>query len=73
MHKALQEFHEGTLLMIVGVPHKCPVAPLEFEAMADWTESVFADCGIEGEVFFNPDTIDAENRAVYTLEGEDVL
>lgn len=102
LRQALLQFQKGKLLMIVGVPHKCPVAPLEFmlmfeqqlrqrgyretvqlqytyplgrlhslEAMAGWAESVFAERNIESEVFFNPETIDAENRIVYTLEGEE--
>ncbi|QQE81260.1 NAD(P)/FAD-dependent oxidoreductase [Alicyclobacillus sp. SO9] len=31
----LEEFKQGKLLMIIGVPHKCPVAPLEFMFMYD--------------------------------------
>lgn len=29
----LKKFNKGKLLMIVGVPHKCPVAPVEFMVM----------------------------------------
>ncbi len=35
LRKALQEFKGGKILLIVGVPHKCPVAPLEFMFMLD--------------------------------------
>ena len=31
----LENFKQGKLLMIIGVPHKCPVAPLEFMFMYD--------------------------------------
>lgn len=31
----LAEFDKGKLLMIIGVPHKCPVAPVEFMFMFD--------------------------------------
>ena len=35
--KALEEFHEGRLVIdIVDLPIKCPVAPLEFAFLADW-------------------------------------
>ncbi len=35
LRKAIQSFDSGRLLMIIGVPHKCPVAPLEFMFMLD--------------------------------------
>jgi sulfide:quinone oxidoreductase len=37
LRDALQEFEGGRLVVTVAVPHKCPVAPLEFTLMAqDW-------------------------------------
>ena len=33
MHKRLQEFEEGKVVVAVGVPHKCPMAPLEITFM----------------------------------------
>ncbi|MHB1126537.1 MAG: NAD(P)/FAD-dependent oxidoreductase [Bacillota bacterium] len=35
LRDALLEFNGGTLLITIDVPHKCPVAPLEFIFMAD--------------------------------------
>ncbi|RIV29301.1 NAD(P)/FAD-dependent oxidoreductase [Alicyclobacillaceae bacterium I2511] len=35
LRDALQSFDHGKLLLIIGVPHKCPVAPLEFLFMYD--------------------------------------
>ncbi|MBX5464598.1 MAG: NAD(P)/FAD-dependent oxidoreductase [Clostridia bacterium] len=35
LRKALQEFQGGRVLMAIGVPHKCPVAPLEFMFILD--------------------------------------
>lgn len=35
LRSAVQKFAGGKVLMIVGVPHKCPVAPLEFMFMFD--------------------------------------
>lgn len=29
MYKALREFQGGTVAIVVGVPHKCPIAPVE--------------------------------------------
>jgi sulfide:quinone oxidoreductase len=29
MFKALRQFQEGTVAIVVGVPHKCPIAPVE--------------------------------------------
>lgn len=40
LRAALQSFKGGRLVVAVGVPHKCPVAPLEFTLMAhDWLNS----------------------------------
>lgn len=103
LRQDLEQFKRGKLLMIVGVPHKCPVAPVEFmliyenllrqknlrqqielvytyplgrlhslEPCAVWAEQEFADKEIDGEVFFNPETIDPKTKTVYTLEGEEV-
>lgn len=33
LQSALRAFEHGKLLMVIGVPHKCPVAPLEFLLM----------------------------------------
>ena len=33
MHKRLQEFEGGKVVIAVGVPHKCPMAPLEITFM----------------------------------------
>ncbi|MDI3316025.1 MAG: FAD/NAD(P)-binding oxidoreductase [Bacillota bacterium] len=35
LRKALQGFQGGRVLMTIGVPHKCPVAPLEFMFILD--------------------------------------
>jgi sulfide:quinone oxidoreductase len=35
LRKALREFKGGRIVMAVGVPHKCPVAPLEMTFMLD--------------------------------------
>lgn len=35
LRKAVQQFKGGKVLLIIGVPHKCPVAPLEFMFMFD--------------------------------------
>ncbi len=35
LRKQIQDFDHGKLLLIIGVPHKCPVAPLEFVFMLD--------------------------------------
>jgi len=100
--KDLMNFKEGKFLMIIGVPHKCPVAPVEFilmyeqllrqrqlrdkvqlvytyplgrlhslEPCAEWAEGVYDQVGIESEIFYNPETIDAEKQIVYTMEGEE--
>lgn len=38
LREALKRFQGGRLVMAVGLPHKCPVAPLEFAFMFDeWT------------------------------------
>ncbi|BDG62285.1 NAD(P)/FAD-dependent oxidoreductase [Caldinitratiruptor microaerophilus] len=38
LREALRRFQGGRLVMAVGLPHKCPVAPLEFTFMFDeWT------------------------------------
>ena len=29
MFKRLREFQGGTVAIVVGVPHKCPIAPVE--------------------------------------------
>lgn len=99
----LRTFERGRVLLIIGVPHKCPVAPLEFFFMLDdlwrkrgkredielmytypiarlhslvpiseWAEKEFARRKIRGETFFNVERIDAKNRTVSTLEGEEV-
>ncbi len=37
LRQALQDFQGGRLVVTVGVPHKCPVAPLEFTFMVqEW-------------------------------------
>ncbi len=37
LREALQSFTGGRVVLVVGVPHKCPVAPLEFTLMLhDW-------------------------------------
>jgi sulfide:quinone oxidoreductase len=35
LRQALHDFQGGRVLITVGVPHKCPVAPLEFTLMLD--------------------------------------
>lgn len=35
LRDTLRDFHGGRLVLTVGVPHKCPVAPLEFTMMFD--------------------------------------
>ncbi len=35
LRERIQTFDQGKLLLIIGVPHKCPVAPLEFIFMLD--------------------------------------
>lgn len=41
------KFRGGTILMTIDVPHKCPVAPLEFIFMAD---ELYRDLGIREQV-----------------------
>lgn len=37
LQKAMEQFEGGNVVMAVGLPHKCPVAPLEFTMMfEDW-------------------------------------
>ena len=47
MFKRLREFQGGRVVIAVGVPHKCPMAPLEITFMLhDW----FKDRGLEDKV-----------------------
>ena len=47
MYKSLQKFEGGKVVVVVGVPHKCPMAPLEITFMlADY----FRDRGIWDKV-----------------------
>ena len=47
MHKSLQGFEGGKIVVAVGVPHKCPMAPLEITFMlADY----FRDRGMSDKV-----------------------
>ena len=40
LRQALHDFHGGRIVITVGVPHKCPVAPLEFTFMVqEWAQS----------------------------------
>lgn len=40
LRDALQTFTGGRVVLVVGVPHKCPVAPLEFTFMLqDWLDA----------------------------------
>ena len=41
------KFRGGTILMTIDVPHKCPVAPLEFIFMAD---ELYRDLGVREQV-----------------------
>lgn len=47
MFKALQQFQGGKVVITVGVPHKCPMAPLEITFMLN---DYFKDRGIRDKV-----------------------
>jgi len=51
LRKALKEFEGGRIVITVGVPHKCPVAPLEVTFMLD---DLFANNHLKGkyELFY---------------------
>lgn len=98
--KALERLERGRVVVGVDVPHKCPVAPIEFTLMLDdqlrrrgirdqveivytypigrvhslpavasWAEAEFSRRGIESEVFFNLESVDADKHVVTSLEG----
>jgi sulfide:quinone oxidoreductase len=47
LFKSLREFEGGKLAIVVGVPHKCPIAPVEFTFALD---QYFKDRGIRDKV-----------------------
>ncbi len=51
LRDALRDFQGGRIVVTVGVPHKCPVAPLEFTLMVhDWLKA--HDLGDKSEVVY---------------------
>lgn len=103
LREALANFAGGKIVVsVMGVPHKCPVAPIEVTFMlhdflklhgirdrsqivytypinkvftmnpvAEMVERMFEERGIEYRTFFNPIEVDAKNRKIITLEGEE--
>jgi sulfide:quinone oxidoreductase len=99
----LARFEGGKIVVsIMGIPHKCPVAPIEVSFMlhdffkllgrrdkveilytypinsvflmqnvSSVVEQLFNERGIKYKTFFNPIEVDAKNKKVITLEGEE--
>lgn len=60
LREELAEFEEGHLVVsVVGVPHMCPVAPMEFSFIAD---SWFRERGLRDDV-----------KITYTFPGEEMI
>jgi sulfide:quinone oxidoreductase len=104
LRDALANFTEGHLVLsVVGTPHMCPAAPLEFVFMADdwfrergirdqvditytypiqrvhgkptiaeWAAPRMRERNINVETFFNVEAVDAENRTIASMEGEEL-
>jgi sulfide:quinone oxidoreductase len=104
LRDALAEFEAGHLVLsVIGVPHMCPAAPVEFVMMADqwlrergrredvditytypiqrihglepvaeWAQPLFDERGIEAETFFNPESVDPDERVIETMEGTEL-
>ncbi|WP_142857322.1 NAD(P)/FAD-dependent oxidoreductase [Salinigranum halophilum] len=104
LRDALAGFTEGHLVLsVVGTPHMCPAAPLEFVFMADdwfrkrgirdqvditytypiqrvhgkptiaeWAAPRLEERDIRAETFFNVESVDAENRVLESMEGEEL-
>ena len=104
LRDALANFTEGHLVLsVVGTPHMCPAAPLEFVFMADdwfrergirdqvditytypiqrvhgkptiaeWAAPRMRERNINVETFFNVEAVDAENRTLASMEGEEL-
>ncbi len=104
LREALLSFTGGHLVLsVIGTPHMCPAAPLEFVFMADdwfrkrglredvditytypiqrvhgnphiaeWARPRMDDRDIHVETFFNPESVDPEDRRIATMEGTDI-
>jgi sulfide:quinone oxidoreductase len=104
LRDALADFTEGHLVLsVVGTPHMCPAAPLEFAFMADdwfrerglrdqvditytypiqrvhgkptiaeWAAPRMEERDIAVETFFNVESVDAENRLLTSMEGDEL-
>jgi sulfide:quinone oxidoreductase len=103
LRDALAKFKGGKIVVsVMGVPHKCPVAPIEvsfmlhdffkhlqmrdqveilytypinkvflMDSVAELVADLFDQKGIEYKTFFNPIEVDAKNKKIMTLEGEE--
>ncbi|AGK60247.1 hypothetical protein Asulf_00213 [Archaeoglobus sulfaticallidus PM70-1] len=99
----LARFKGGKIVVsIMGIPHKCPVAPIEvtfmlhdffklhrlrdkveilytypinrvftLENVTEVVVEYFNERGIKYKTFFNPIEVDAKNKKIITLEGEE--
>ncbi len=103
LREAIANFKGGKIVIsVMGVPHKCPVAPMEvtflmhdylkfhglreksqivytypinkvftMDPVAEMAVELFEEKGIEYRTFFNPIEVDAKNKKIITLEGEE--
>lgn len=103
LREALAKFTGGKIVVsVMGVPHKCPVAPMEvsfilhdflkrrnlrdkseilytypinkiftMDPVVEMIQPMFDERGIQYKTFFNPLEVDAKNRKIITLEGEE--
>jgi sulfide:quinone oxidoreductase len=104
LRDALAGFTQGHLVLsVVGTPHMCPAAPLEFVFMADdwfrerglreqiditytypiqrvhgkptiaeWAAPRMRERDIGIETFFNVESVDADSKALQSMEGEEL-
>ncbi|AKG91504.1 putative NAD{FAD}-dependent dehydrogenase [Geoglobus ahangari] len=103
LREALAKFTGGKVVVsVMGVPHKCPVAPMEvsfilhdflkrrnlrdkseilytypinkiftMDPVVEMIQPMFDERGIQYKTFFNPLEVDAKNKKIITLEGEE--
>ncbi|MFW5965854.1 MAG: NAD(P)/FAD-dependent oxidoreductase [Halodesulfurarchaeum sp.] len=104
LRRALADFDAGALVLsVMGTPHVCPAAPVEFTMLADaefrkrgirddvtitytyplprlhsvrpvaeWTEPRYTEREVSTKAPFNPETVDAEEGVIHSLEDTSV-